>query len=49
MGISIRTQVEVKLGRQNFYLYSVVNPRNGESSSLFAPNVNTDYMNIFLE
>lgn len=45
----IRTQVEIKLGRQNFYLYSAVNPRNGESSSLFAPNVNTDCMNIFLE
>ncbi|WP_341822251.1 IS630 family transposase [Wolbachia endosymbiont (group A) of Clivina fossor] len=45
----IRTQVKVKLGRQNFYLYSAVNPRNGESSSLFVPNVNTDCMNIFLE
>lgn len=45
----IRTQVKIKLGRQNFYLYSAVNPRNGESSSLFAPNVNTDCMNIFLE
>ncbi|KAB2977748.1 IS630 family transposase [Wolbachia endosymbiont of Scaptomyza pallida] len=42
----IRTQVKVKLGRQNFYLYSAVNPRNGESSS---SNVNTDCMNIFLE
>lgn len=42
----IRTQVKVKLGRQNFYLYSAVNSRNGESSS---SNVNTDYMNIFLE
>ncbi len=45
----IRTQVKTKLVRQNFYLYSAVNPRNGESSSLFAPNVNTDCMNIFLE
>ncbi|WP_434732645.1 transposase [Wolbachia endosymbiont of Zygogramma bicolorata] len=45
----IRTQVKVKLGRQNFYLYSAVNPRNRESSSLFVPNVNTDCMNIFLE
>ncbi|WP_353271235.1 IS630 family transposase [Wolbachia endosymbiont (group A) of Alloplasta piceator] len=45
----IRAQVKTKLGRQNFYLYSAVNPRNGESSSLFAPNVNTDCMNIFLE
>ncbi|OAM02586.1 MAG: hypothetical protein TV42_05890 [Wolbachia endosymbiont of Dactylopius coccus] len=45
----VRTKVKVKLGRENFYLYSAVNPRNGESSSLFAPNVNTDCMNIFLE
>ncbi len=36
-----RTQVKVKLGRENFYLYSAVNPRNGENFSLFAPNVNT--------
>ncbi len=44
-----RTQVKVKLGRENFYLYSAVNPRNGENFSLFAPNVNTDCINIFLE
>lgn len=45
----IRTQVKVKLGRQNFYLYSAVNSRIGDSFSLLAPNVNTDCMNIFLE
>lgn len=39
----------MKLGRQNFYLYSAVNPRNGEEISLLAPHVNTDCMNIFLE
>jgi Winged helix-turn helix/DDE superfamily endonuclease len=44
-----RTQVKVKLGRENFYLYSAVNPRNGENFSLFAQNVNTDCINIFLE
>ncbi|WP_410543075.1 IS630 family transposase [Wolbachia endosymbiont of Tetranychus urticae] len=44
-----RTKVKVKLGRENFYLYSAVNPRNGENFSLFAPNVNTDCINIFLE
>ncbi|KLT21765.1 transposase family protein [Wolbachia endosymbiont of Armadillidium vulgare str. wVulC] len=38
----IRTKVKIKLGRQNFYLYSAVNPKNGENSSLFAPNVNTE-------
>ncbi|WP_250296576.1 transposase [Wolbachia endosymbiont of Oedothorax gibbosus] len=44
-----RTQVKVKIGRENFYLYSAVNPRNGEDISLLAPHVNTDCMNIFLE
>ncbi|NUY39929.1 hypothetical protein GO684_04885 [Wolbachia endosymbiont of Litomosoides brasiliensis] len=44
-----RTRVKVKLGIQKFYLYSVVDPRNGESPSLFALNVNTDCMDIFLE
>ncbi len=45
----IRTQVKVKIGRQNFYVYSAVNPKTGEGVRLFAPNVNTDCMNIFLE
>ncbi len=49
MGDLKRGQVKTKLGKQNFYLYSAVNPRNGESSSLFEPNVNTDCMNILLE
>lgn len=39
----------MKIGRENFYLYSAVNPRNGEETSLLAPYVNTDCMNIFLE
>ncbi len=39
----------MKIGRQNFYIYSVVNPRSGEEISLLAPYVNTDCMNIFLE
>lgn len=45
----IRTQVKVKLGFKNFYLYSAVNPKTGEDFTLIAPNVNTEYMNIFLE
>ncbi|OAM06533.1 MAG: hypothetical protein TV41_03730 [Wolbachia endosymbiont of Dactylopius coccus] len=45
----IRTQVKVKTGRENFYLYSAINPKNGKEISLFAPYVNTDCMNIFLE
>lgn len=44
-----RTQVKVKIGRENFYLYSAINPKNGEDVSLLAPHVNTDCMNIFLE
>jgi hypothetical protein len=44
-----RTQVKVKIGRENFYLYSAINPRNGDDVSLLAPHVNTDCMNIFLE
>jgi len=44
-----RTQVPVKLGFKNFYLYSAVNPLNGKDFTLIVPNVNTDCMNIFLE
>jgi transposase len=45
----VRTEVKMKLGFQNFYLYSAVNPRSGEDFTLIAPNVNTICMNIFLE
>lgn len=44
-----RTSVSVKLGFQNFYLYSSVNPFDGTSCTLFLPMVNTDCMNIFLQ
>jgi transposase len=44
---SVRKKVEER--RQNFYLYSAVNPRNGKEISLLAPYVNTDCMNVFLE
>jgi transposase len=43
-----RTAVKVKLGFQNFYLYSAVNPLNGEDLTLMLPKVNTEWMNIFL-
>ncbi|NUY39707.1 hypothetical protein GO684_03465 [Wolbachia endosymbiont of Litomosoides brasiliensis] len=43
----IRTRVKVKLGGQDFY-FDTVNPGNRESSSLFASDVDTDCMNIFL-
>ncbi len=44
-----KTQVKVKLGFQNFYLYSAVNPDSGKNFTLLLPSVNTDCMNIFLE
>ena len=44
-----RTQVKVKLGFQNFYLYSAVNTRTGEDFTLIAPNTNTVYFNAYLE
>ena len=44
-----RTQVAVKLGFANFYLYSAVEPKTGEHFTLEIPYVNTNYMNVFLE
>lgn len=44
----VRTQVKVKLGFENFYVYSAVSPISGEDFTLTAPKVNTDCMNIFL-
>ena len=43
-----RSPVNVKLGFQNFYLYSSVNPRNGESFSLILLYANTVCLNVFL-
>lgn len=43
-----RTTVKVKLGFKNFYLYSSVNPDNGNNFTLALPFVNTDCMNIYL-
>lgn len=37
-----RPQIKVKVGRENFYLYSAINPKNGENFNLFAPYLNTD-------
>lgn len=44
-----RTGIAVKLGFQNFYIYSAVNPISGDSFTLKLPNVNTICMNVFLE
>jgi transposase len=43
-----RTAVKVKLGFQNFYVYSAVNIDSGEDFSLIMPQVNTINMNEFL-
>lgn len=43
-----RTAVKVKLGFQNFYVYSAVAANEGEDFSLILPNVNTITMNEFL-
>ncbi len=36
-----RGNLEYKLGYKNFYLYSAVNPENGNNFSLIMPNVDT--------
>jgi hypothetical protein len=43
-----RTAIPVKLGYQNFYLYSALNPRSGESISYIMPGVDTMCMNVYL-
>lgn len=43
-----RTLVKVKLGFQNFYLYSAVDPKCGNDFTLMLPRVNTDCLNLFL-
>lgn len=39
----------VRPGYQNFYVYSAINPLNGEGVSLFLPWVNTIMMSLFLD
>jgi transposase len=43
-----RTSVKVKLGFQNFYVYSAVETSSGQDFSLLLPEVNTNVMNEFL-
>ena len=43
-----RTQVQVKLGFKNFYLYSAIDPKTGEDFTLIFRNVNTQCLNVFL-
>jgi transposase len=42
-------EIKVKQGYKNFYIYSSVCPHNGDSFSLFMPEVNTDMMNVYLK
>lgn len=44
-----RSPIAVKLGFNNFYVYSAVEPKTGETFSLLLPKVNTELMNLFLE
>ena len=43
-----RTQVPVKLGYKNFYLYGGVDIKDGSNFNLFLPKCNTENMNVFL-
>ena len=43
-----RTSMSIKLGFENFYIYSAISSTNGDDFTLIAPNVNTIYMNVFL-
>ena len=45
----IRTSVSVKLGFENFYVYSAVNVYTGDDFSFIMPNVDTECMNVFLK
>ena len=44
-----RTALKYNLGYKNFYLYSSVNPLNGNNFSLILPNVDTVNFNVFLK
>ena len=44
-----RSSIKVKLGFQNFYVYSAVDIMSGKDFSLIVPKVNTPLMNVFLE
>jgi transposase len=44
-----RTAVNIKLGFQNFYMYSAVNPATGEDYTFITEKVNAESLNCFLE
>jgi transposase len=43
-----RSTVKIKLGFENFYIYTAIDPITGQSFSLKLPYVNTLCMNVFL-
>lgn len=44
-----RSPVKVKLGYDNFYLYSSVEPKTGEHFTLIMPHCDTDCFNVYLQ
>ena len=44
-----REPVKKCLGYKNFYVYTAASPQTGEEFSIMAPNVNTDWMNLYLQ
>ena len=44
----LASPVKIKLGFENFYLYSAVNPKTGEEFTLLLPNVNKEWMKLFM-
>ena len=43
-----RTQIPVKLGYKNFYIYGCASPITGKNFTLLLPKANTACMNLFL-
>jgi len=44
----LRSTNPIKLGFENFYLYSAIEPKTGEHFTLEIPYVNSNCMNVFL-
>lgn len=44
-----RTTVDVKLGFENFYLYSAINSSRGEDFTMIVSKVNCDCLNAYLD
>ncbi len=44
-----RPEIKVKLGFENFYVYTAAHATNGSEFSLIMPKLNTHCMNVFLD